>query len=195
MVTRLLASGAVGKTKRTVCAAALATVLITSMLHGVTVARNEQDGSLFSPRPPIGVVLAATLCREGNWHAMGTEEIDSLTSVIAREPFTAPPGVRISPPRLPHRIILWTVGDDGLIPGDVVECNDDMRMVYSTKRGRYFTLAGSKEREILLKQMERIKDGSEKPISVVDVAKRRPVAQGLSDHCAQASRRTRIRGR
>jgi hypothetical protein len=113
------------------------------------------------PKLPKATTLAATLVRDDNWYALSSKQITSLCRVLARAPFSAPPEMHVQLPPLEHRIILWTAGEQGLVPEDVVNCDDRMNYVFSTKNGRFYELYGSIEQEELLKLMKAIKDGGD----------------------------------
>ncbi len=129
----------------------------------------ECEACLKSLQLPKGMILAATLWRNDNWFALSSSGITALTTVLAEKPLYAPEGVHVVPPRLPHRIVLWTTGNKGLVTEDVVECDDNFRMVYSNKRGCFISLGDLPERSVLLKVVTAIKEGAERPIPSVPV--------------------------
>ncbi len=137
------------------------------MIPLATAGQAECEACLKTLQLPKGMILAATLWRNDNWFALSSSGITALTTVLAERPFYAQEGEYVSPPRLPHRIVLWTTGDKGLVPEDVVECDDNFRMVYSNKRGCFISLGDLPERKVLLKVVTAIKEGAERPIPSV----------------------------
>jgi hypothetical protein len=121
----------------------------------------EQDVRSALPKLPKATALAASLVRDGNWYALSSKQIKSVRQVLARAPFSVPPGIRVELPPLEHRIVLWTTGEQGLVPEDVVRCDDCMNLLYSTKIGRFYEMSGSIEQGELLKLIDAIKDGSD----------------------------------
>src|ERR1700722_14837641 len=91
------------------------------------------------PTLPKAVILSANLERSGKGYALSSKQLTSVRTLLARPPYYNPPDVAcVILPLLDHKIILWAVGEKGLVPEDVVECNDKMQFLYSPKQGRFF---------------------------------------------------------
>ncbi len=138
------------------------------------------------PKLPKTTVLAATLLRGDTlipgdkWYALSSGQITSLCKALAKPPFSLPPDVEEAQlPPLGHTIILWVTEDRTLVPADVVKCDDNMYYLESTKTGRLYELAGSAEREELLKLMRRIREGSEQPIGQAGEGEATSTPQGV----------------
>jgi hypothetical protein len=130
------------------------------------VAAEEPEDEVLSAAPPLprNGVLAATLVRNDSWYALDSRQITALRKVTAGEPYTAPRKLVVTLPPWPNRIVLWAAGDHGLVPEDVIKCNDLMNMIYSTKKGRAYSLSDSPERTVLVGLMNRIRSGTEQPV-------------------------------
>jgi hypothetical protein len=120
-------------------------------------AESENGVALGSPMQlPQGVILAANFVREGRWYAMNARHIGSICRALQGIPFSAPRQTHVQLPPLPHRIILWMGREGSLVPADVVKCDDEMHMVFSTKHGRFYDLFRSGEQKELLRLLRTV---------------------------------------
>jgi hypothetical protein len=119
---------------------------------------------------PESTTLAANLLREGKWYALGGRHILSLCRAREREPMSVPTNMTVHLVPLPHRIVLWSKDEHGLVIDDIVHCDDAMNLILSERNASYYVLVGSVEHKPLLAMIRSIKRGEESEVLRAEIS-------------------------
>ena len=113
---------------------------------------------------PPDTVVSANLVRNNKWYVLSASELSAVRELIAKKPWSAPEGSLPVLEPMPNRFVLWGQAADRLSVVDVIDVDDAIGLLYSTRKGEYYETANSKQREPLVRLMERISKGAEQPI-------------------------------
>jgi hypothetical protein len=134
------------------------------------------------PTLPKSTVLAGNFVYDGQWYAMNSAEIASVTKVLAGKPYRTPKDIiHESLPAPSNRIILWGQEGGRLVPTDVIETDFRASFLHSQRKADVYN-THSKQGQPLRKMIERIQGGRLRPLAIdpEESASEKPTARSAN---------------